>query len=56
MRRARTGRRREKVFGPGRAIPLDPKAKARIRMRFTEMVSSSNDHVEFSDRPCPGFP
>ena len=30
MRRARTGGRREKVFGPGRAIPLDPKAKARI--------------------------
>ncbi len=30
MRRANPGRRREKVFGPGRAIPLDPKAKARI--------------------------
>ena len=30
MRRARTGKCREKVFGPGRAIPLDPKAKARI--------------------------
>lgn len=30
MRRARTGRRREKVFGPGRAIPLDKNAKARI--------------------------
>ena len=30
MRRARTGRRREKVFGPGRAIPLDKNAKARV--------------------------
>ena len=30
MRRARAGRRREKVFGPGRAIPLDKNAKARI--------------------------
>ncbi len=30
MRRAHTGRRREKVFGPGRAIPLDRNAKARI--------------------------
>jgi DNA-binding Lrp family transcriptional regulator len=30
MRRAQTGRRREKVFGPGRAIPLDRNAKARI--------------------------
>ena len=30
MRKAQTGKRREKVFGPGRAIPLDPKAKARI--------------------------
>ena len=30
MRRTRTGRRREKVFGPGRAIPLDKNAKARI--------------------------
>jgi hypothetical protein len=30
MRKAHTGRRREKVFGPGRAIPLDRNAKARI--------------------------
>ena len=30
MRRAQTGKRREKVFGPGRAIPLDRNAKARI--------------------------
>ena len=30
MRRAQTGRRRDKVFGPGRAIPLDRNAKARI--------------------------
>ena len=30
MRRAKPGRRREKVFGPGRAIPLDRNAKARI--------------------------
>ncbi len=30
MRRAHTGRRRDKVFGPGRAIPLDRNAKARI--------------------------
>ena len=30
MRKAQTGRRREKVFGPGRAIPLDRNAKARI--------------------------
>ncbi len=30
MRRARTGKRREKVFGPGRAIPLDKNAKARV--------------------------
>ncbi len=30
MRKVRTGKCREKVFGPGRAIPLDPKAKARI--------------------------
>ena len=30
MRKTRTGRRREKVFGPGRAIPLDKNAKARI--------------------------
>ena len=30
MRRANPGRRREKVFGPGRAIPLDKNAKARI--------------------------
>jgi hypothetical protein len=27
---AATGRRREKVFGPGRAVPLDRNAKARI--------------------------
>jgi len=30
MRRAIPGRRRDKVFGPGRAIPLDGNAKARI--------------------------
>ncbi len=30
MRRANPGRRRDKVFGPGRAIPLDRNAKARI--------------------------
>ncbi len=30
MRRAKPGRRRDKVFGPGRAIPLDRNAKARI--------------------------
>jgi len=30
MRKANPGRRRDKVFGPGRAIPLDRNAKARI--------------------------
>ncbi len=30
MRRAHPGTRRDKVFGPGRAIPLDRNAKARI--------------------------
>jgi len=30
MRRAIPGRRRDKVFGPGRAIPLDRNAKVRI--------------------------
>ncbi len=30
MHRANPGRRRDKVFGPGRAIPLDRNAKARI--------------------------
>ena len=30
MRRANPGRRRDKVFGPGRAIPLDRNAKVRI--------------------------
>ncbi len=30
MRRANPGKRRDKVFGPGRAIPLDRNAKARI--------------------------
>jgi len=29
----RHARRREKVFGPGRRIPLDRNAKARIMMR-----------------------
>ncbi len=30
MRRTNPGRRRDKVFGEGRAIPLDRNAKARI--------------------------